>query len=552
MALPPIPMSFRALLAVLVWLAATALLTGLPARAAETAPLAEAMTGLASRSFADRSAAVTVLAASAEPRALGVLQALGQGALYLRRDDGRLVLGRAGDGDGLALSDPLTGEALGRAAAGDLSRIPLNNALRQTLASVLGRSRIQSADPAERRAAALAMAGEAGEEPGAVLRTALARESDAGVRAVMVRILARITLGSPEAADRLAALRDLAGDATPETRGLVQPLTGGAEPDARVRAAAADLLRAIERRLLITDLLLTLFQGLSLGSVLLLAAVGLAITFGVMGVINMAHGEMIMLGSYTAFTIQQAFRAWLPAELFGLYLVVALPAAFLVSGLVGVALERCVVRFLYRRPLDTLLATFGVSLMLQQAVRSLFGATNMEVANPVWMTGAVEVLPGLVLTWNRIAILLFGLAVLGALGLLLRVTPFGLRMRAVTQNRPMAATMGINSGRIDALTFGLGSGIAGIGGEALSQIGNVSPNLGQTYIIDCFMVVVFGGIGSLWGALAGAVSLGVVNKVLEPVAGAMLGKVLVLALLILFIQKRPRGLFALKGRAADV
>jgi urea transport system permease protein len=271
----------------------------------------------------------------------------------------------------------------------------------------------------------------------------------------------------------------------------------------------------------------------------------------VMGVINMAHGEMIMLGAYATFVVQQLFRAFLPPHWIDAYLVVAVPVAFLVTGAVGIALERGIIRFLYGRPLETLLATWGVSLFLQQLVRSIFGAPNKEVANPSWMTGGFEFIGGNTITWNRIVILAFCFVVLGILALVLRQTTFGLHMRAVTQNRDMSAAMGIPTARVDALTFGLGSGIAGMAGVALSQIGNVSPNLGTIYIVDSFMVVVFGGVGSLLGTLAGAMSLGIVNKLLEPVAGAVLGKVVVLVAIILFIQKRPRGLFALKGRAAE-
>jgi len=291
------------------------------------------------------------------------------------------------------------------------------------------------------------------------------------------------------------------------------------------------------------------WYGLSLGSVLLLAAIGLAITFGVMGVINMAHGEMVMLGAYTTFMVQEIIRARNPA-LFDYSLFIAVPLAFLFAGSVGILIERCVIRFLYGRPLETLLATWGISLILQQAVRTTFGPTNKEVGNPSWMSGAFE-LGGITITYNRMWIIVFTLAVFVALLALLRFTRLGLEMRAVTQNRSMAASMGIRTARIDALTFGLGSGIAGIAGVALSQIDNVSPNLGQGYIIDSFLVVVFGGVGNLWGTLVGAMSLGVANKFLEPYAGAVLGKIVLLVVVILFIQKRPRGLFALKGRAVE-
>jgi urea transport system permease protein len=294
-----------------------------------------------------------------------------------------------------------------------------------------------------------------------------------------------------------------------------------------------------------------IFQGISLGSVLLLAAIGLAITFGVMGVINMAHGEMIMLGSYSAFVVQELFRAFLPPALIDFYLLVSIPVGFFVAAIFGIALERGVIRFLYGRPLETLLATWGISLILQQMVRSIFGSPNREVANPSWMTGGFDVVGGFSVTWNRLYIIVFCFAVLGVIALILQRTSFGLHMRAVTQNRDMASAMGIRTARVDALTFGLGSGIAGMAGVALSQIGNVSPNLGTFYIVDSFMVVVFGGVGNLLGTLVGAMTLGVINKFLEPFAGAVLGKIAVLVFIILFIQKRPRGLFALRGRAAE-
>jgi urea transport system permease protein len=292
-----------------------------------------------------------------------------------------------------------------------------------------------------------------------------------------------------------------------------------------------------------------LWFGLSLGSVLLLAAIGLAVTFGVMGVINMAHGEMVMLGAYTTFVVQDTIRTTAP-HLFDWSLAIALPLAFLVAALIGAAIERGIIRFLYGRPLETLLATFGLSLMLQQAVRTIFGPNNREVGNPGWMSGAFR-LEGLTITYNRMWIVVFAALVFVALLLVLRRTALGLQMRAVTQNRRMAAAMGIRTDRVDCLTFALGSGIAGLAGVALSQIDNVSPNLGQSYIIDSFLVVVFGGVGNLWGTLVAALSLGVVNKLLEPLAGAVLGKILVLVLLVLFIQRRPRGLFPLRGRAVE-
>ncbi|HMA16677.1 MAG TPA: urea ABC transporter permease subunit UrtB, partial [Kiloniellaceae bacterium] len=316
------------------------------------------------------------------------------------------------------------------------------------------------------------------------------------------------------------------------------------------KTAAAGAIDSIQNSLALWNAAQNAWYGLSLGSVLLLAAIGLAITFGVMGVINMAHGEMVMLGAYTTFLVQEVFRAALPGA-FDWSLLVAVPAAFLVTGAIGIGIERGIIRFLYGRPLETLLATWGLSLILQQAVRTLFGPTNREVGNPAWMSGAWEVAGGLTLTYNRIWIIVFALFVFAALMVVIRRSSYGLQMRAVTQNRPMASSMGIRTGWVDAMTFGLGSGIAGMAGVALSQIDNVSPNLGQGYIIDSFLVVVFGGVGNLWGTLVGALSLGLVNKFLEPYSGAVLGKIFVLVAIILFIQKRPRGLFALRGRAVE-
>ena len=377
----------------------------------------------------------------------------------------------------------------------------------------------------------------------------LAKEANPAVKQRCEQARAASLLAAPDASaeDRLAAIKVLRERGDLAARSLLAGVTAETQPEAA--AAARDAVAAIDRRLQLWSVAQSFYYGLSLGSVLLLAAAGLAITFGVMGVINMAHGEMVMIGAYVTFVVQQAMRSYLP-EFYAANLFVAVPAAFLVAGLIGIAIERSLIRWLYGRPLETLLATWGLSLVLQQAVRSIFGANNRDVDAPSWMSGVTH-LGGLTLTWNRMYIILFAILVLAALAAVLRFTSFGLRMRAVTQNRRMAAAMGIRTPWIDALTFGLGSGVAGMAGVALSQIDNVSPNLGQSYIIDSFMVVVFGGVGNLWGAALGALSLGVLNKFLEPYAGAVLGKIFLLILLILFIQGRPRGLFPLKGRAVE-
>jgi urea transport system permease protein len=365
----------------------------------------------------------------------------------------------------------------------------------------------------------------------------------------MLEARAAIVLGMAGAgeADKTAAVATLRARGDQEAMAILRGLPADA-PQA-VKDAADVAIGAIRDNLALWNMVQNGWYGLSLGSVLLLAAIGLAITFGVMGVINMAHGEMVMLGAYTTFVVQEVIRTSSPG-LFDYSLTIALPLAFIVAGAVGILIERTVIRFLYGRPLETLLATWGISLILQQAVRTIFGPTNREVGAPTWMSGAFQ-LGQMTITYNRLWIIVFTGVVFVALLALLRYTRFGLEMRAVTQNRPMASAMGIRTSRVDALTFGLGSGIAGIAGVALSQIDNVSPNLGQGYIIDSFMVVVFGGVGNLWGTLVGALSLGIANKFLEPFAGAVLGKITILVLIILFIQKRPRGLFALKGRAVE-
>lgn len=520
-------------------------------------PFADAVAALNADGFSAKQEAVHALAALDDPRALPVLQAMLDGALYVGADGQRLVVGREAGRRQLALADVVTGEDLGTVGSREVSRVRINNRLRTVLRSAISRLEISAPNPTARLAAARALAQQRTPETAALLRDALEREDDAGVRDAIALSLAQIELLSDDRATRLAALHRLSGTATPEVRGLLLSLVRCdddgtcAEPDEEIRAAAAAALAEMERRLALIEVGLTVFQGISLGSVLLLAAIGLAITFGVMGVINMAHGEMIMLGAYATFTVQQLFRSLAPPEWFDFYVVAAVPAAFLVAGAVGVAMERGIIRYLYGRPLETLLATWGISLILQQVVRTFYGAPNREVANPSWMTGGFEAMGGAVFTYNRLTIIVFAVLVLAAVALVVRYTAFGLQMRAVTQNRPMAAAMGIRSGWVDAMTFGLGSGIAGVGGVALSQIGNVSPNLGQAYIVDSFMVVVFGGVGSLWGVLTAAVGLGIVNKLLEPYAGVMLGKIMVLVLIILFIQKRPQGLFALRGRAAE-
>lgn len=502
-----------------------------------------AVAALDSSGFPAKGRAIEALAATGDPRAPAILQALLDGDLYARRGDDRVVFATR-SGGGYALRDAVSGEALGEVGRRGASRIAVNNALRIQLRTALARLNLQHPDPAVRRTAARRMIDSFDADTLPLLREAAEQETDPGIRELIETALALGGLASPEPADRIAAIESLSGRLSTEVRNRLSDLVRD-EDDPAVREAALAAIDAIERQRAFYRQVETVFFGLSLGSVLLLAAIGLAITFGVMGVINMAHGELIMIGAYTTYIVQQLMPGLLDWSL-----LVAVPAAFLVAGAFGVAIERGVIRFLYGRPLETLLATFGISLILQQLVRTTISAQNVPVANPGWMSGSWQINEALSLTWNRLFIIVFALAVFAALVLVLKRTSLGLKMRAVTQNRDMARAMGVRSDRVDALTFGLGAGIAGIAGVALSQLTNVGPNLGQNYIIDSFLVVVFGGVGNLWGTLVGAFSLGVINKFLEPWSGAVLAKILVLVFIILFIQKRPRGLFPQKGRAA--
>ncbi|NDV87286.1 urea ABC transporter permease subunit UrtB [Aurantimonas aggregata] len=499
------------------------------------------------QSFSDTEAVIAELAATGNADVARALRALGDGSLYWRESDEAVFIGQGSDP--VTLLDPLTGEEAGTAPAGDLTKVRIKNSIRNDITTALGSLTLGSPDRAQRMRAASTLFSDGDPAMIAPLEAAIAKEEDAAVQARMEEALAAAVLAS----DRPAAEKAEAA-AVMEGRGDREALTmlirfAGATDDLEAKAAAERAIAAIEGNIAFWYQMQNIWYGLSLGSVLLLAAIGLAITFGVMGVINMAHGEMVMLGAYTTFVVQEAIRTSAP-ELFAWSLAIALPLAFLVSGTVGLVMERFLIRFLYGRPLETLLATFGVSLILQQAVRTIFGPTNREVGNPEWMSGAFEV-GMMAITWNRLWIIVFSLVVFAGLLVVLNRTSLGLQMRAVTQNRKMASAMGIRTPWVDALTFALGSGIAGIAGVALSQIDNVSPDLGQGYIIDSFMVVVFGGVGNLWGTLVGAMSLGILNKFLEPYAGAVLGKIVVLVLIILFIQKRPRGLFAQKGRFVD-
>jgi urea transport system permease protein len=504
-----------------------------------------ALADFANDSFADTDAAIGAIAVSGNPLAVTVIEALQDGRLLFDEQSKKIYVLQASGG----VLDAATGSAVAGLSPDDLKPVRLNNRLRRSVEAALGGLTLLSTDSAKRYEAAQAVFKSQDAAALTALETAIARETEPRIKTALLQARAAVILNKADARegeklDAVAAIR-LRGDN--EARALLSGLL--TDQPATVQRAAADAIVAIDNRLALWDVAQNLWYGVSLGSVLLLAAIGLAITFGVMGVINMAHGEMVMLGAYTTFVVQEVIRSSAP-WLFDMSLAIAIPLAFLVAALVGIAIERGVIRFLYGRPLETLLATWGISLILQQAVRTAFGPSNREVGAPHFMSGAVE-LGGLAITWNRLWIIVFAGLIFVVLLMVLRFTSLGLQMRAVTQNRRMASAMAINTGRIDALTFALGSGIAGLAGVALSQIDNVSPNLGQGYIIDSFLVVVFGGVGNLWGTLVGALSLGIANKFLEPYAGAVLGKILLLVLVILFIQKRPRGLFALKGRALE-
>jgi urea transport system permease protein len=478
------------------------------------------------------------LAASGEPKAALSLNALSGGKLVVRKDDGAVFIL---DAAGVNLLDPLTGEAAGEASGATLEKVKIKNSIRRKVAAALSGLTLMAKDKAVRLRAAETIFTTADVSQLDGLNAALAAENDPDVKRRMEQAKAMLTVASSkDEAARISAIGVIAARGDRAALSALMNFRGKLEGASKASLETA--ISVAEQNLKFWNIGQNVWYGLSLGSVLLLAAIGLAIT-------NMAHGEMVMLGAYTTFVTQNLIRQSAPG-LVEWSLLIALPLAFLFTALVGIVIERGIIKHLYGRPLETLLATWGVSLILQQAVRTIFGPTNQEVPNPPWMSGAIEI-GQLAITWNRLWIIVFSLTVFAVLLFAFDRTPMGLQMRAVTQNRRMASAMGIRTPFVDSMTFGLGSGIAGIAGVALSQIDNVSPNLGQSYIIDSFMVVVFGGVGNLWGTFVGAMSLGIVNKLLEPFAGAVLGKIFVLVLIILFIQKRPRGLFALKGRAVE-
>ena len=511
--------------------------------------LSEDLAGLASGDGTIVAGAVVKAANRGDARALPALHALEDGTL--RFDATKHLLIKADKG---ALTDALT--LLPATAQGNLEEPASDNEVRRALSPAIASLSLSAPSPEVRLKAAHEL-GRPSDEIVPILRRVLAKEGNRDVQVALALALAPADMVSDKPTDRIRALEAIrvAADATfkSDVERLLTKGTDGkfVEPDPLVRAAAQAAVSSIETRQFLINSVGNTFYGLSLGSVLILCALGLAITFGLMGVINMAHGEMMMIGAYTAFVVENFFAAHFGAHL-DWYIVVAVPAAFAVSGLVGVLMERAVIRHLYGRPLETLLATWGISLLLIQTVRLVFGAQNVTVANPSFLSGGVEILPQVVLTYSRLTVIGFSVVVMLFVWALMQKTRLGLEVRAVTQNRAMAAAMGISTRRVDMWTFGIGSGVAGLGGVALSQLSNVGPELGQQYIVDSFMVVVLGGVGKLAGTIAGGLGLGLVTKLLEPVAGAVLGKIFILGFIIVFMQRRPQGIFALKGRAAEV
>jgi urea transport system permease protein len=534
-------MNTRSLLSLFV--ACALLVTSLTARAQD---LHQAAKDLASSDKEQVTRAVDSLAKLPDPAALTLLDALAKDALRIDAAGEPFV---AGEGDKLS---PVFGGA--KKPSGALTTPTADNQLRRQLEPALASLKLGFPDPKVRLEAARDLAKNRNDDLVPLMRAAAAKEANAEIKQNLQVALAQIDVRGDDKQLKLAALSAISAAADASFKLDLERMTGvggkATETDPEIKKAAAAALRAIESRLMLVGFVGNLFYGLSLGSVLLLCALGLAITFGLLRVINMAHGELLMIGAYSTYAVQRLFTTYFPAST-DWYLVVAVPVAFVITAAIGMALERTVIRFLYGRPLETLLATWGISLILIQTVRLIFGAQNVAVANPSYLAGGWEVLPGFVLTYSRVAVILFSSAVLTFVWFVLQKTPLGLHVRAVTQNRTMAAGMGIATRRVDVWTFGIGSGVAGLGGVALSQLGNVGPELGQQYIVDSFMVVVLGGVGKLAGTLAGAFGLGIMNKLLEPAAGAVLGKIVILGLIILFIQRRPQGIFALKGRAAE-
>jgi len=545
-----------ALVLFVAWLAA-------PAVSHAAAPAADVERALADLTGADadrRDAAVTVLGGTGDPKWLAFLSALRDGNVYARKVGGKveILVGGAkstkGDQDLIEIKAPYDGAARGVVPVAGLGEVAADRRLRIAIKPFLEadetRVQLKNPDPNVRRGAAIRLGNQADPAKLAVIEEALAGERDRWVRHALGEARALTQLASTDAGVRTAAAHALGALHSLSATAPLARLAGDASASAGERTAAAAAIKKIERWTILTTAVETAFQGASLASILLLMALGLAIVFGIMGVINMAHGELMALGAYATFVVQNVFRERWP-QYFDAYFLVALPVSFLVAALVGVVLERGVIRRLYGRPLETLLLTWGASLIIQQGLRLWFGAANVDVASPSWLSGGVAVMAGLTLPWNRVFIMALAAVSVAAMYWLLFRTGAGLRIRAVTQNRPMSACLGVRAGRVDAFTFALGAGLAGLAGCALTQIGNVGPSLGQNYIVDSFMVVVTGGVGKLAGTILAAAGIGGLNKGIEPALGAVFAKVAILIAVMLFLQRRPAGLFAARGRNAE-
>ena len=479
--------------------------------------------------------------ATADDKTAAFIQALADDAVKTAGGKAFIVK----DGKGI---DPATGAEV--KVPDDAEDVVNNNRMRGEIDSALAALKLFSKDDKVRGEAVTSLQKEDPDEAKLpLLEKAYAAETNAAIKDQLALVRAAVLMASSDKARRLEAAKLLSASRSPATKSLLLARLK-IETDGEVKSAIETSLRSIEGSLAWGERLGAIFSGISLGSILLLVALGLAITYGLMGVINMAHGELMMIGAYATYVVQGLFRKYAPGA-FDWYLLAAVPMAFLASAVMGAILERGVIRFLYGRPLETLLATWGISLMLMQLVRSIFGAQNVGVENPSWMSGGVAVMGDLQLPLNRLVIVGFAFAVLLGMHFMISRTRLGLFVRGVTQNRPIASCMGVNTARVDTYAFALGSGIAGLAGCALSQIGNVGPDLGQAYIVDSFMVVVLGGVGQLAGTVYAALGLGVLNKFLEGWAGAVLAKICVLVFIVVFIQKRPQGLFAVKGRSAE-
>jgi urea transport system permease protein len=444
-------------------------------------------------------------------------------------------------------------DAVSRAprTAGERDRQPFlslrNRALFETAAATL---QLRSASDVGQRAAALrVLERQTAGLPDRLFEIAAAEESDAGLKAQIVAAGQGAALNSADPAKRIGALKRIAS--TPDRRALAQvrPLTADpaytANPEFKSAVDAA--IVTINRGILTGDVLAAIYNGLSFASILFMAAIGLAVIFGLMGVINLAQGEMIMIGAYVTWLVQEGLRHVAPA-LLDWYLIIAIPVAFFVTAAIGIALEAMLLRHLYKRPLMSLLATWAVSLFLINLVRVTFGTQNLNFVTPSYVTGGVPVIGDFIFTWNRMFAIAFAIVTLAITWGLMQLTPLGLNIRAVTQNRTMAACIGIPVRRIDMLAFGLGSGLAGLAGLALAPIYSVNPQMGQNFIIDSFMVVVLGGVGTIVGTVVAALGIGQINVLIEPLWGAVAAKVIVLLMIITFLQWRPEGLFAIKGQ----